>query len=301
MSTLGERSSGRLSSRSPVDARLHRREVGHGGVAEGREPSARIIDIGDAARHAGREIASGVAQHDHHAAGHVFAAVVAEPLDDRDRAGIAHAEALARDTFEIGLAGDGPIEHGVADDDVRRRIARRLRRLAHDDPAARQAFSDVVVGVADQFQADATGQESSEALAGRAGEPDADGLVGQSLVAIAPGHFTRQHRADRAVEIADRIVQPHRRLALQRLGGVFDQPAIERRLQAMVLALGIPARPRIAGATSCSTRPRSISRAFQCSTAPATSRRSTRPIISCIVLNPRRAMMPRSSSATKKK
>ena len=55
----------------------------------------------------------------HHddAAGHVFAAMVADALDDGDGAGIAHREALARDAAEIAFALDRAVEHGVADDD----------------------------------------------------------------------------------------------------------------------------------------------------------------------------------------
>ena len=39
------------------------------------------------------------------------------PLDDRDRAGIAHPEALARHTAKIAFAGGRAIKNGVADDD----------------------------------------------------------------------------------------------------------------------------------------------------------------------------------------
>ena len=55
---------------------------------------------------------------DDDAAGHVFAAMVAAAFDHRDRARVAHREALAGDALEIGLAGDRAVEHGVADDDV---------------------------------------------------------------------------------------------------------------------------------------------------------------------------------------
>ena len=55
--------------------------------------------------------------HHDHAAGHVFAAVVADALDDRDGAGIAHGETLAGDAAEIAFARDGAVKHGVADDD----------------------------------------------------------------------------------------------------------------------------------------------------------------------------------------
>ncbi len=111
-----------------------------------------IVDVGDAAAHARGEVAPGRAEHDHRAAGHVLAAVVAGAFDDRRRAGIAHAEALAGDAAEVRLALDRAVHHGVADDDVllrpwrdtpdpdRRRCARRTapcRRSRWSRPAAR--------------------------------------------------------------------------------------------------------------------------------------------------------------------
>ena len=61
-------------------------EIDAGMVADIRKPAARVIDIGDAARHARREIAPGIAENRDDAAGHVLAAVVAGSFDDRDRA-----------------------------------------------------------------------------------------------------------------------------------------------------------------------------------------------------------------------
>src|SRR6185436_15112620 len=84
-------------------------------IAETREPSLRVPDIGNAARHAGREIAPGIADHDDDAAGHVLATMVAGAFDDRDGTGIAHRKALARDALEISLAGNCAVENGVAD------------------------------------------------------------------------------------------------------------------------------------------------------------------------------------------
>ena len=55
--------------------------------------------------------------HDDDAAGHVFAAVVARALDDRDGAGVADREALAGDAAEVAFARDRAVEHRVADDD----------------------------------------------------------------------------------------------------------------------------------------------------------------------------------------
>ena len=84
-----------------------------------------VEHIGDAARHAGCEVAAGLADDDDDAAGHVFAAMVADAFDDGDRARIAHGEALAGDAAEVALALGRAVEHGVADDD----------RLLRDDLA----------------------------------------------------------------------------------------------------------------------------------------------------------------------
>ena len=136
----------------------------------------------DAAGHAGREVAAGRPEHDDAAAGHVLAAVVAHALDDRVRAGVAHAE---------------PLADAAAQEDLARRSRRSAITLpamicslgvegrrpvgAYDDPAARESLADVVVGVALEPQRDAARQERAERLAGRADEGEVDRAVGQAL------------------------------------------------------------------------------------------------------------------------
>jgi hypothetical protein len=87
-------------------------------VLQRGELAVLVVDIGHAARHAGGEVAPGLAQHDHGAAGHVFAAVVARAFDHRGGARQAHREALAGHAAEEGLAAGGAVQRGVADDDV---------------------------------------------------------------------------------------------------------------------------------------------------------------------------------------
>ena len=137
---------------------------------------------GHAAGHAGAEVAAGRAEDDDPAAGHVLAAVVADALDHGDGPGVAHAEALAHHAPDEDLAAGGAVEDDVAGDDVLLGHERRggVGRRAQDEPAAREALADVVVGVALEAQGDAAGQEGAEALAGRAGEGDGDGVVGQA-------------------------------------------------------------------------------------------------------------------------
>jgi Ca2+-binding RTX toxin-like protein len=56
-------------------------------------------------------------EHDDDAAGHVFAAVVADAFDNGNGAGVAHGKAFARHAAEVALAADRAVQHGVADDD----------------------------------------------------------------------------------------------------------------------------------------------------------------------------------------
>ena len=89
-------------------------------------------------------------EHDHPAAGHVLAAVVADALHDRPRARVAHGEALTRQAAEERPPGGGPVQHGVADDHV----LLGLEVLAHALPGADrehapgEALAGVVLGVA---------------------------------------------------------------------------------------------------------------------------------------------------------
>ncbi len=81
-----------------IDERL---EIDAGLVAAARgEVALIVVDVGDAAAHAGGEVAAGGTENDDEAVGHVFAAVVADAFNDRGCAGVADGEALAGDAVE---------------------------------------------------------------------------------------------------------------------------------------------------------------------------------------------------------
>ena len=216
-----------------------RLEIDHGEVAAPLEIALLIQHIGDAARHAGGEIASRRPDHHHHAAGHIFAAMVAGAFDHGDGAGIAHGKALAGDAAEIAFARDGAVQHRIADDDRLLRHDGRVRRRADDDAAARQALADIVVALADEVERHAMREPGAEALAGRALEADPDGVLGQAGMAITLGDLARQHGAGGAVQVPDRQVELDRLLLLDRLAGKLDQLAVEHLVEAVVLPLGI--------------------------------------------------------------
>src|SRR5262245_16779786 len=214
-----------------------RLEIDHRGVAPAREPSVDIEHIRDPARHAGREVSPGDAEDDDRAAGHVLTAVVANALDHGVRAGIAHREALPRYAAEVRAAGDGAVQHHVAGDDVLRRLAAELRARLHADSAAGEPLAAVVVGVADQVQPNALREEGAEALPSGASEANVDGLVGETVVPIAPRDLVREHRADRAIDVADRHLDRHLLAALDRRAGELDQTVVERLVEPVVLLL----------------------------------------------------------------
>ena len=108
-------------------------------------------------------------------------------------------------------------------------------RRIDDNPAAREPFADIVVGVAFERQRDAFGQECAEALAGGTGEMEPDGILRQSRGSGAPGNFSAQHGADRAMHVADRQLQLDGGSRFQGIARVVDQLVVERLLQSMIL------------------------------------------------------------------
>src|SRR5690606_8258293 len=94
--------------------RQHGFQAHHGRIAAALEAAVGVPDVGHAARHACREVAAGLAQHHHGAAGHVFAAVIPHAFHDRGGARIAHGEAFAGHAVEIGFTGQRTVQHGIA-------------------------------------------------------------------------------------------------------------------------------------------------------------------------------------------
>src|SRR6478735_3176295 len=106
----------------------------------GREGGGQWADDATGGLHAG--------EYDDHAAGHVFAAMVADAFDDGECAGIAHAEAFAGAARRVHLAAGRTIQAGIADDDcIVRRVAGTVWRT-HNDAAAGHALADAVVRLA---------------------------------------------------------------------------------------------------------------------------------------------------------
>ena len=108
----------------------------------------RVQHIGNAARHPGGKVPPGRPQDNDCTACHIFTAVVADPFHNGGRAGIAHAEAFARNTGNEGAAARCAVERDIADDDVVGRLKRAGPIRKNDQSAAGKALAEVVVAVA---------------------------------------------------------------------------------------------------------------------------------------------------------
>ena len=116
-----------------------------------------------------------------------------------------------------------------------------LRRI-NDDAAAGESLAHVIVRVALQREGDALGQECAEALPGRAGELELDGVVRQAVRAVPPRDLSAQHGADGAVHVADGQLEFHRCAVVESFTRVIDELVIERLVEAVVLCSGAAAR-----------------------------------------------------------
>ena len=94
------------------------------------------MHVGDAAGHAGAEVAARRSEHHDPPAGHVLTAVVAHALDDGGGAGVAYAEALPDEAADIQLAAGGAVGDHVAGDHVLLGGERRVAVGMDDDAAA---------------------------------------------------------------------------------------------------------------------------------------------------------------------
>ena len=218
-------------------------EIHAGLVAAARgEVALIVVDVGDAAAHAGGEVAAGGTENDGEAVGHVFAAVIADAFDDGGCAGVADSEALAGDAVEEDFAAGCAVEDDVADEDALfGQEARGLGRIG-DDAAAGEPFAEIVVGVAFKLERDALRNECAEALAGRAAELEVERAVGQSRGTEAARDGAAQHGADGAVHVANGEARGDRRLRFKRGLGLGDERMVERGAEAVILAGGAAAR-----------------------------------------------------------
>ena len=163
---------------------VQRFQIHHLLVAQSGKDTLFIQHIGDAAAHARGEVAAHGADHHHAAAGHVLATVVADALDDGLGAAVADGETLAGTAAEEGLAAGGAVEGHVADDDVLRRIERRVLRRVHRHESAGQALAGIVVRLPFEVERDTPSQEGPEALSRRTEKVDPNGVLRQSLLAV---------------------------------------------------------------------------------------------------------------------
>ena len=119
-----------------------------------------------------------------------------------------------------------------------------FRGVVDDELAAGKSLADVIVGLAFERERHALGEKRAETLPRAAGELNADRVVGQARGTVTPRDFAAQHRADRAVNVANRNAQRNRRAILERLVRHFDQLA------------GRALRPGRDPAPACSGAPR---------------------------------------------
>src|SRR3954447_2504857 len=184
-----------------------------------REPACCVEDVELAAAHSRAGIQSDLSEHDHPSACHVLARVVADTLDDRRRARIAHREPLACAPAREQLSAGRSVERRVAEEN---RVARIVARRQHDDPTPTHPLADVIVRLADHFELHAGGQEGAEALPGRAFEPRSH-AAGRRAGPKSPADLDTESGTDRSVPVPDRIRQFDETIFLEGGGGVAGQ------------------------------------------------------------------------------
>ena len=203
---------------------LNERELHHVHIAEVVEVVMTVPDVCHTAAHAGSEVSSGVAEHYHATACHVFAAVVAGTLDDGNGTRVAHSEALTHTAVDIELAAGGTVEASIAGDDVVfcTEVLACAYWRQYADATAGEALAEVVVALALKSEVNAAHGKSAERLACIALELNLDSAVGQTCLTVFLGYRAREHGGDGTVGILDGIVEVHLFFLVYCLLGCLD-------------------------------------------------------------------------------
>ena len=117
------------------------REFDHLHIAVVVEVSFLVPHISNTAAHAGGEVAPCTSENHHASSGHIFAAVVADPFQDSDSTGVAHAETFAYTSVDIYFATCRPVYQGVSGNRVVLGYESRPYRRHHADAPTTQAFA----------------------------------------------------------------------------------------------------------------------------------------------------------------
>ena len=214
-------------------------EVNQTWVAAIPKRAVLVQDVGDAAAHAGGEIASGGAEHHHAPAGHVFAAVIAHAFDHRVGTAVAHAKPFRRHAAKETLAGSRAVQHHVADENLLLGLERACLRRIDDEASAGETLANVVVGVAFHFQCYALGQPSAETLPRAASELEVDGAVRQHGRALPAHDLVGEDAADNAVSVPDGQRHMHALAARKGRFGERDEPMVQGMCQTVILGVNV--------------------------------------------------------------
>jgi len=141
------------------------------------------------------------AEHHNDAAGHVFAAMLANTFDDRQRTAVTNRKAFPGAPGDVQLSGSRAIQNSVPGEHIP--ALRSGWARSNRNRSARKPFAHVVVGLAGQFQRYTAGEKCAKTLPGRALERLGD-LVTDLLIVRAPPHqFTAQAGAHAAIRIVN--------------------------------------------------------------------------------------------------
>ena len=163
--------------------------------------------------------------------------MIADTFDNGTSAAVANGEALAGDAAEIGLTARRAIERDVADDDVVLRRERCRTGRIDDQLASRQALADVVVRITLETHRHAPRHEGAKALASGASELDAHRVVRQAVAAVTLRELVAEHRADGAIDVADRNLNLDGLLTLESRRRERDELVVERPVEPVILPL----------------------------------------------------------------
>ena len=135
--------------------------------------------------------------------------MVTDALHNSGSAGVAHAETLASYAVDERFTSGCTVQGNVANDNVLDAVIGDILGRVNDQLAAGKALAHIVVGIANQFQGQASGDKGTKALAAVPVADHMEGIFRQGVAKLA-GDLAAKNRAERAVGVANFQFNGHR-------------------------------------------------------------------------------------------
>jgi hypothetical protein len=166
--------------------------LNHLAVELGVEITVNIQDVGNTTRHTSSKVAASRSKNNNAATSHVLTTVVTDTFNNGGSTRVSDSETLGSNTTEEASTSSSTVQASVTNENVLLRLEDSGAGRVDDQTTARQALTNIIVGITLELKGDTRSKESTEGLTSGALDINMDSVHGQSSLAVSLGDVVRK-------------------------------------------------------------------------------------------------------------